>query len=265
VLGDTVEQIARDKAGIAKPGVPLVTDASGCALDVIATACKSAGAPLICVSDRMTVETRASQPYGQAFLIRGPLATYDVELPVLGTFQRRNAATALTALEVGPAELRPTAMQVQRAFESLVIPGRMEFFPGYPGVVFDIAHNPDKARSLAESLRTEFPRRRFTFVVAIGDSKDAPGVLESLLPLPGDYIFTTFDAAGRNATRPQRLAHVVDSAGRRARVIADPVEALSVARRAGDVSTVVVVTGSTFLVATLRAWWCSNVVQAAAQ
>ena len=141
----------------------------------------------------------------------------------------------------------------------MVIPGRMEFFPARPAVVFDIAHNPDKAQSLADALREEFPERRLTFVVAIGDGKDAIAVLERWFALPAAFVFTTFEAAGRRAVRPQRLASIAQSRGHWARTVADPVDALSVARRSMDADGVVVVTGSTFLVATLRDWWLSNV------
>jgi dihydrofolate synthase/folylpolyglutamate synthase len=259
ILGDTIEEIARDKAGIAKPGVPLVTDANPAARAIIAEACKREGAPLVVVSEYSEVRAEQGARYGQSFELVTPLAHYALELPLLGAFQQRNAATAVTALEMGPADLLPSPADVARAFAQLTIPGRMEFFPAHPSVVFDIAHNPDKARNLASALVAAFPGRRFTFVIAIGASKDAAGVLEPFLELPAGFVFTTFDATGRTPIRPQRLAGIAEERGAFARAIADPVEALSVARRSADGASVVVVTGSTFVVATLRAWWLSNV------
>jgi dihydrofolate synthase / folylpolyglutamate synthase len=258
ILGDTVEEIARDKSGIAKPGVPLASDAAHPARDIIEAACAAVGAPFVAVSERATVHAERGARYGQSFEVRTPVARYALELPVLGAFQQRNAATAITALELGPPDLLPSPAAVENGLARLTIPGRMEFFPGHPSVVFDIAHNPDKARSLAAALRSEFGDRRFSFVIAIGESKDATGVLEPFLALPAGFIFTTFDAAGRTAIRPQRLASIAQERGAFARAIADPVEALSVARRSADGSSIVVVTGSTFVVATLREWWLSN-------
>ena len=259
ILGDTTELIAQDKAGIAKRGVPLVSDARGGPRDVIERACAAAGAPFVSVFESATLEARPSEPYGQSFDVTTARGTYALSLPILGRFQQLNAATAIVALELLPPELRPSIADVERGFARLVIPGRMEFFPGFPSLIFDVAHNPDKARSLAEALRETFPDRRFTFVIGISESKDAPAVLQPFFDLPATFAFTTFEAAGRRAERPQRLANIAERAGAVARVIGDPIEALSVARRQTDGSHVVVVTGSTFVAAILRDWWLEHV------
>ena len=261
VLGDTLELIARDKAGIAKAGVPLVSDASGEALELIRHACAEVGAPFTEVSAAATLEERPSERYGQSFAVTTALATYEIVLPVLGRFQRRNAATAILALERLPETLRPAPGDVESGFAQLVIPGRMEFFPGFPGIVFDVAHNADKASSLASALLETFPDRRFAIVAAIVETKDAPNILRPLFELPASFIFTSFETPGRTAERPLRLANIAERNGISARVIGDPVEALAIARRQGDGSHVVVVTGSTFVTAVLREWWLENVVE----
>ncbi len=261
ILGDTIELIATDKAGIAKAGVPLVSDASGEALSIIRTVCAHVGAPFTEVSAAATLEDRSGELYGQSFAVTTERATYELALPVLGRFQQRNAATAILALERLPERLRPSAGDVERGFAQLVIPGRMEFFPGFPGIVFDVAHNADKAASLAGALMETFPDRRFAIVAAIVESKDAPNILRPLFELPASFIFTSFDTPGRTAERPLRLANIAERSGISARVIGDPVEALAIARRQGDGSHVVVVTGSTFVTAVLREWWLDNVVE----
>ncbi len=260
ILGDTLEQIARDKAGIAKAGIPLVSfvrDAG--ARRVIERACAEAGAPFVSVADTVTIEPRRGERYGQSFALITPEDRYDISLPVLGDFQQENAATAVRALEqLGPG-LRPTREEIETGLARTVIPGRMEFFPSHPGVVFDIAHNPDKAAHLAHALAETFPGRHFTFVMAIGESKDAAQVIEPLLALPATFTFTTFSVAGRNASRPQRLASIAEGLGAWGRAITDPVDAFSIARRSAEADDVIVVTGSTFIVAELREWWMANV------
>ena len=261
VLGDTHEAIAADKAGIAKPGVPLVSFATGPARDVIEAACARAGAPFFATAERATIATRPGEPYGQSFSVTTDAGTYELSLPVLGSFQQLNAATSIVALErLGPG-LRPSIADVERGFARLVIPGRMEFFPGHPSVVFDIAHNPDKAASLARALRETFPDRRFVFVVGIGDTKDAASVLRPFFDLPASFVFTQFETPGRTSERPLRLANIAQLAGAGARTIGDPVDALAVARRSADGAHVVVVTGSTFVTGLLRAWWLEHVVE----
>ncbi len=261
VLGETVEEIATDKSGIAKPGVPLVSDAHGAPLEIIAARCREVGAPFAAVGDVVQIETRPGEPYGQSFSATTERGRYELALPVLGGFQRRNAATAIAALERLRDDLRPSIEAVERGLAELVIPGRMEFFPGFPSLVFDIAHNPDKAQSVADALRETFPERRFAFVVAVAETKDAAAILQPWLALPATFIFTSFETPGRVATRPARLVNIAQNEGRSARAIGDPVEALSVARRSVDAATIVVVTGSTFVVGTLRDWWLTNVVE----
>lgn len=260
VLGNTLEEIARDKAGIAKSFVPLVSDvADPGARHVIEERCAQAGAPFLSVRDLVRIEARPSEPYGQSFVLATPTARYELSLPVLGRFQQRNAATAVLALEQLRDDLRPTRGQIESAMSRLVIPGRMEFFPSYPSVIFDIAHNPDKARNLVDALLETFPERRFMAVVAISDSKDAKTILEQLARLPASFIFTSFEAAGRVATRPARLASLLEDFGTSGRAVNDPVEAFSIARRNAAADEIVLVTGSTYIVGTLRDWWLVNV------
>ena len=261
VLGDTPALIARDKAGIAKPGVTLVSAATGEARGVIEAACARAGAPFVGVFDDTSLVQRPGERSGQSFALTTQNATYELRLPVLGRFQQHNAATAIVALERLRADLRPTIAAIEGGFSRLLIPGRMEFFPGFPSVIFDVAHNPDKAGSLAEALRETFPDRRVVFVVGIAETKDAPNILKPLFALPASFVFTSFDTPGRTAERPQRLANIAEHAGVTSRTIAEPVEAFAVARRSADGSHVVVVTGSTFLVGVLRDWWLAHVVE----
>ncbi|HEV3152210.1 MAG TPA: folylpolyglutamate synthase/dihydrofolate synthase family protein [Candidatus Baltobacteraceae bacterium] len=262
ILGETLEEIAADKAGIAKPGIPLVSAVEDPgARAVIEAQCRSVGAPFISVIDSTTIrEIDSGSQYGQHFSVLTPRGEYDVSLPVLGQFQQLNAATAILCLEQLDESLRPSREDVERGLAHLNLIGRMEFFPGHPSVLFDVAHNPDKAAHLADALRRTFPDRRFTFVIAVGESKDAQEILRAFAGLPSSFIFTSFSTQGRTASRPTRLASVAQSLGVWGRSIADPIEALSIARRNAAADDVIVVTGSTFIVAELREWWMEHVV-----
>jgi folylpolyglutamate synthase/dihydropteroate synthase len=185
-----------------------------------------------------------------------------VQLPVLGTFQQRNAATAVVALEQLDDDLRPSADAIERGLSRFNLAGRMEYFPAHPAVVFDVAHNPDKASHLVESLKSAFSDRRFICIIAVGESKDATEILHAFSGLAATYIFTSFDTQGRTAVKPQRLLSIAESLGMSGRAIADPIEALSIARRNAATDDIVVVSGSTFVVAELRAWWMEHVVAA---
>ena len=262
ILGDTLEAIAADKVGIAKPGVPLVTAVTDAGAErVIREGCAAAGAPLISVQSQVrAVEKHVEGQYGQSFVLHTNQATYNIEMPLLGDFQVRNAETATLALEQLPQLYRPTPRDVERGFDNVHIAGRMEVLPGNPTVVFDVAHNADKAQSFAQALRFHFgPERRYWFVIAVGERKDAKDLLDAFTGFEGSFIFTTFEAVGRTAAKPQRLASIAEDLGIWGREIIDPVDALSVARRNAEQGDIVVVTGSTFVVAQLRAWWLENV------
>jgi len=121
-----------------------VTDAREPAVRrVIEAACAEAGAPFVSVPDSTSIEPRPGERYGQSFTVVTPDDRYDIALPLLGPFQQRNAATAIRTLESWPRRCGPPRCDRDR-FAKTIVPGRMEFFPSHPGVLFDIAHNPDR-------------------------------------------------------------------------------------------------------------------------
>jgi len=262
VLGSTIEAIALEKAGIAKPGVPLVLAlVPAAAQDVIERYAAEVRARVVRVSDVVRVEReRGEDRGGQVLSVATRRGSYRLRLAVSGTFQRTNAATAIAVLEELGDDLRPGPEAIARAFGEVVIPGRMELVWANPTVVFDIAHNAEKAESLVASLRESFPNRRVHYVIAIGESKDARRIIEILGSVASTFTFTSFAAAGRRAIRPQRLATIAESLGAWGRAISDPLEALTVARRIAANDDVVVVTGSTFVVAGLREWYMPTAV-----
>jgi dihydrofolate synthase / folylpolyglutamate synthase len=255
VLGGTLEAIAAEKAGIAKRGVPLVVAVDDAPpISVIEAAARAQGAPLVRVSERVRLDGIRVTCEGQRFDVLTDTARYRIATPLLGEFQRRNAATAIAVLEQLPSQLRPAPAAIERAFASLTIPGRMEFVPGRPAQLFDIAHNAEKAEHLAVSLHESFPQRAFVFVVAIGESKDAGEILRRLAPLSERFVFTSFATAGRHAIAPERLVEIGATFGIDGDAQADAADALARARYLANPDDVVVVTGSTFIVAMLREW-----------
>lgn len=265
VLGDTVEEIALDKAGIIKDGVPCVTAAEHPgALRVIEEAAVRKRSPLTRVQQAATLTSEARSTYEQHLHVRTEHASYDFTMPLLGEFQVINAATAIVALEQIAAHLPVTEAQVARGMSELSLPGRMEFYPSRPAILFDIAHNAEKAEALRAGLVRHFPDRRFAFVVAVAEGKAAPQMLTSWSTLPANFIFTTFEVAHREAMPPHHLELMAQTMGLSARAIDNPIEALTVARRVASADDLVVVTGSTFLVATLREWFARNVIERSA-
>lgn len=260
VLGDTIEQIARDKAGIIKDGIPVVTAAEQpSVLEIIAEAARVHSAPLSILSRDATVRSAVGDvAYAQSIEVQTPLWHYEVALPLIGEFQAINAATAILACEIVRNVLPTTAVDVTRALGEISLPGRTEYYPSRPSLLFDVAHNVEKAAALRAAIERHFPGRRLVFVVAIAQEKDAAGMLEAWRQLPAQFIFTTFDVSHRRSRHPQTLVNAAEHAGLPSRAVDDPVEALAIARRIAGANDLVVVTGSTFLVGTLRRWFLEN-------
>jgi dihydrofolate synthase / folylpolyglutamate synthase len=259
VLGDTIEAIATDKAGIIKQRTPVVTAAHGEALRIIEAAAHAKHAPLVVVQQAAEIVSQAPvSSYSQTFSVVTPRRRYDVIIPLLGEFQILNTATALIACEQIEQRFPFSVESAATGLAALSLPGRMEFHPSRPSLLFDVAHNAEKAAALAAALLRHFPDRRFVFVVAISESKDAAAMLDAWAALPAQWIFTTFDVSHRAAMPQTNLSNIAQSRGLTARAVGDPIEALSVARRIAGAGDLVVVTGSTFLVAALRDWFLEN-------
>jgi dihydrofolate synthase/folylpolyglutamate synthase len=261
VLGDTIAEIANDKSGIIKDKIPAVTAADNPeALTAIRAAAERKRAPFTVVQEAARIESiESADPLVQRTRVTTALREYTFDLPVLGSFQLLNAATAIVACEQCESELPFGAAAAERGLERIALPGRMEYFPGRPSLIFDIAHNTEKAIALRESIERHFPNRRLTFVCAIADGKDVPGMITAWDRLPAQFIFTTFPESHLRPVRPYNLANAAQLHGLAARAVEDPEEALMLAMRMAAADDLVVVTGSTYLVGELRRWFLDNV------
>lgn len=259
VLGDTIAAIATDKAGIIKSATPVITAADHPdALRVIRSIAVERAAPLSLVQEAAHIEPRTGAAYSEAFAVRTARREYDIALPVMGEFQMTNAATAILACEQIESRFPFEASAVERGLAELTLPGRMEFYPSSPSLLFDVAHNAEKAAALRDGLRRHFSNRRLVFVVAIAEGKDAAHMLDAWSELPAHFIFTAFDVSHRQPLPPRTLVNMAEQRGQVARAVEDPIEALALARRMATAHDLVVVTGSTFLVARLREWFLDN-------
>ena len=164
-LGNTLEQIACEKAGIAKPGVPFVIGETDPGLvEVLRQEARRA----VGRADRKArADIRVLPP---DYEWRGPLS-------LVGPHQRRNAAVAQAILAALPAPYRPTAPQIERAFGLARIAGRLDQRGRW---LFDVAHNPDGMRSLVRALTATRPTRPLHALVSILGDKEWPEMLVQL-------------------------------------------------------------------------------------
>ena len=217
---------------------------------------RSSTLPTSCASN----SRKASRLRGQALVgsIRSRIAI-GLALPVLGIFQRTNAATAIAVLEQLGEELRPSRDEIARGFAELAIPGRMELFRGTRRSSSTSRTTPRRPNRWSRRCARRFANRRIHYVVAIGETKDAAADRRDSLGIALDFYVHVVCGfrASRDPAGTARNARGI-AAARWGRAIADPIEALTVARRRADVDDVVVVTGSTFVVAGLREWYVTD-------
>jgi dihydrofolate synthase/folylpolyglutamate synthase len=174
-LGDTLESIACEKAGIAKPGVPFVIgEANPALVEVLRREARRAVAQAVGPGSRAaggggraSADVRVLPP---DYLWCGPLS-------LAGPHQRRNAAVAHGILTALPEPYRPTARQIERAFGSARIAGRLDRRGRW---LFDVAHNPDGMRSLVAALGVMRPKRPVHALVSILGDKEWPEMLVQL-------------------------------------------------------------------------------------
>jgi dihydrofolate synthase/folylpolyglutamate synthase len=164
-LGDTLEQIACEKAGIAKPGVPFVIGETDPHLVEVLR--REAGRTVGRADRRAKADVRVL-PADYEWC--GPLS-------LAGPHQKRNAAVAQAILCALPAPYRPTGTQIEHAFGAARVPGRLDRRGRW---LFDVAHNPDGMRSLVTALATMRPARPLHALVSILGDKEWPEMLVQL-------------------------------------------------------------------------------------
>ena len=263
LLGDTVEQIATEKAGIVKPGAIMVSAVQEPQVaEILVARCHEVGARPVFEGVDIGVLARASAVGGQVVSLRGLAGDYeDLFLPVYGAHQAHNALLALAATEafVGGGEQRLERDVVESAFARFTSPGRLEIVRRSPTVIVDAAHNPHGAATLRTALEEEFTFARLVGLIAILADKDAEGILEALEPVLDDVVVTR--TTSPRAMRPERLGELAaDIFGEhRVHVVPDLPDALDVAAgiadaaaEAGGAAGGVIATGSVTTAAEVR-------------
>ncbi len=255
VLGDTVQKIASEKAGIIKPGATIVTAPQEySALEVIRQKCSSVGVPLLEVGRDVTFAVEEHDLYGQRVSVDGRFGWRQFRIPLAGGYQAENAATAFAALKSLPdGGLAVGDDCLERGFVSVCWPGRFEVLAERPLLILDGAHNPASMRRFADSLDVLNVPRPIVFVVGFSGDKNMVGTVAELVRCGGRFVLTR--SSHPRAARPADIARRVVVLGVECVCEPVPVEALlRAASMAGPAGTVCV-TGSLYLVADiLRAW-----------
>lgn len=265
ILGDTVDKIAFEKAGIIKPGVPVLTwTTQPEAFSVIRDRAKEIGCPLFCGDREISVTGQRLEQDGlRRFTINSPVRQHDNLVSVLrGDHQTRNAALAVAAADLlSEVDDRITCSSVARGIATVVWPLRFEVFDGKPTIVLDAAHNPHSVDALVATLKENFSSKdRYVLIFASSRDKDARRMLEQLCPEFDRVILTEFQKnpraadAGKLAQWAREFTLHGGTAASQQNVLeaSTPDEALRMARIMAGPEGLICGTGSIFLAAEIQ-------------
>jgi len=234
-LGNALWQRALEKAGIARVGIPLLTGASGEALEIVQQAALEAQAPFHRIEEQHIIHLREE-------VSRPELKGLNPHQPSLHFI--KNATLALQGAHMLVPEIKVTEA-LSSMLQSNPLPGRFE--SPREGLIVDVAHNPDKLRALANQLKATWPKMQFHLIFGISRNRPLAGMIEPLLPLLKSLTFTSASYAGRD---PQEVLEEFEALGTGllARVIFNPTEALKLAEEECHSDDMILITGSAYTI-----------------
>lgn len=210
-LGQSLGEIAGEKAGIIKPGVPVITAAQEPeVMAVIEARAADLGASLHVAGREFGAENIERDAHGVVFDYHCGVGTIKrLRIPLRGEYQALNASLAIRAFELTHKPL--DSRVVLDALSTAAWPGRIQRVADDPPVYIDGAHNAAAAEALAAELLADDMAGRMTLVLGVMSDKDASGIIRPLLPLAREVIFTS--AAYGRASKAGELVGVARTLG----------------------------------------------------
>ena len=248
ILGDTAEKIAAEKAGIIKPGCAVALYQQAESVQAVVRAkCEAEGAQLH-IADFAQILPEFDSLEGQVFTYKGePYA-----IPLLGEHQLRNAAVVLEVVEILRARgWKLPQDAVEHGLYAVSWPARFELVREEPPFVVDGGHNPQCARTVADSLRRYFPGQKHVLLVGVLADKDYASLFEILNEAADEYVCVTPNSP--RAFPAQELADFLRRFGKPVTVCGDIPAGVEAASAAAGEDGVACAVGSLYMAGEVRA------------
>lgn len=247
-LGDTVEEIAFEKAGIIKENIPVITGAEKNALEIVKKIASEKNSPLTVVDKKMWGKKDGGVDW-QSFTIHGNLKDYVVKTHLPGVFQGENLALSLMCIEA--LELKGvyiTEDNIKEGIENTTNPGRMEIVSFEPVILLDGAHNIAGMQMLKDSIEKDFVYEKLILVIGILSDKNVKEIIDIIDPISDTTIVTK--PKNNRASDPEKLKDFLKS---KPVTVKDSVsEAVEYAKKIANKKDIIVITGSLFTVGEAR-------------
>jgi dihydrofolate synthase/folylpolyglutamate synthase len=249
ILGNSLEEIAREKAGIIKPGCwVVISPQPEEAASVINDICREKEAKVVQVGKDITWHKIGGDFHHQSLVIEGRTSKYQVSIPLLGDFQLENAATAVAALEILVSMgFAISPVDIAQGLAQVKWPGRFQILQQHPAVLVDGAHNVASMRRLVNNIKAYFAHKRIFLVFGTSCDKDIPGIINELVPLSPQVIVT--QASHSRAAPSPTLAAEFTKRGIKPEIKETVAQAISRALSLAGRTDIICVTGSLFVVA----------------
>lgn len=252
ILGDTVEKIAFEKAGIVKREVPVITAAEGGALSIIIDIAKEKHAPLTVITPQSWKQRKGGMSW-QEFYITGALKEYMVRTSLMGNYQGENIALALAAVEkLQMSGLYITDGGINDGIEKVTHPGRTEIRGTEPLLLLDGAHTIAGMSALKKTLENDLVYNRLMLVIGILADKKIEEMLNIIVPLATVIVVTT--SQHTRACEPEKLKEIIKQIDATKEVVVTEkiADAIQYATDAAKQDDAICITGSLFTVGKAR-------------
>ncbi len=256
VLGNTLAQIAGEKAGIIKPGVPVISaPQKDEALEVLIRVAGEHKAPFTLVGRDLTFQGLGHTLDGQSLKVRSGEDVYTFKIPLLGSHQVQNAAVAAAALwALRTQRIGIPDEAIQRGFAAVTWPARFEVVRRDPPVIFDSAHNQDSFARLHQALADYFPGRQVYLVFGASEDKNIPGMFTEIKPVVRQMLISK--SFHPRALDPEKIKDLADQAGIPNEIVPSVEEAFDRALEMSEKDgSIVLSAGSMFVTAEVMAAW----------
>lgn len=262
ILGDTLELVAAEKAGIIKAGVPVITAVEPAAIwSVIDQTAKAKKATLYSLGDQFNLTEVNSELDHQSFQFNGPFRPIpNLSITLNGEHQLKNAAVAVMTLEVLRQYYATIVEDVdlQKGLVGTKWPGRLEMVSQEPRILIDGAHNPEGAATLAAALQNVYSYKKLHMMIGMLATKNHTGYLRHILPLVDTLIIT--EANFHKKGDASLLADIASGLLREMNLEVDIVverdwkQALTLLTNRTEQDDLAVVSGTLYLISDVRSW-----------
>jgi dihydrofolate synthase/folylpolyglutamate synthase len=254
-LGDTVEKIARVKAGILREGTAIVTAAAQPeVINVLETVAAEKDSELIRVGrDYIPIPSMIDLGIQGFHLVTPDSQINDLRIPLLGTHQVLNAACAVAAVSY-LGDLKVNEGTIREGLKKVIWPGRFEIVARKPLVILDGAKDARAAERLKETVRTYLPGLDVFTVFGVSSDKDIGSMVRSLADVTGRFIITEHRVKARTASAAM-IEEAVEKTGVPYEIVVPVHMAIESAKEMALESDVILIAGSVFLVGEAREYW----------